>query len=198
MNIGLGIGVTNRSPKPSAGATNLGFDPADTNAQITLSNDNKTATCSASLSNFNAQSVTSHTSSTLRYFELVVDNIGVADYRPGIADDAMGTIMGTGNSVAITPAGAVTENSVTVKTLGTYTTGAILQFWLKPSTGDYWIGIDNTVDGTPSTETSPTGTLTVATFKIGLSPRRLNNAGTIRTIASEFSYSAQGATAWDE
>lgn len=197
--IGLSLSITAPKVGGSApAAENLGFDPTDTGAGIGLSNDNKTATATSSIISTNTQSVTSHTSSDMRYFELVVDVMGIAQYHPGISEDANTGIPSTGNSVAYNPNGTVIQNSSTIKTIATYTAGAILQFWLKPSTGEYWVGVDDVIDGTPDTESKATGSLSPATFKASFCPRRINNAGTIRTTTAEFTYSSKGALGWDE
>lgn len=196
--IGLSLSITAPKVGGSAEAVNLGFDPADTGAGIGLSNDNKTATATTTVVTTNTQSVTSHTSSDLRYFEMVVDVMGIAQYHPGIAEDASAGYPSIGNSVAYNPNGTVVQNSSTIKTIATYTAGAILQFWLKPSTGEYWVGVDDVIDGSPNKQTTPTGTLTPATFKVSFCPRRINNAGTLRTTSAEFTYDPQGALGWDE
>ncbi len=208
--IGLGVGVCYPTSVATGGssAVNQGWSTTDKVGNITVSgSSNEVATASSSIVTGQCQSETVKSDNTLYYFE-VVTSFTIADYRVGVALDSETntTRLGqTAGSIGIAPNGQVFNNNALVTTITSYTSGQVVGIWFNPSTGEVWFNVNGTIDGDPggidemSTEpANPTDTITSGATKAGIDPRRLNNAGTIRTTDSEFTLSSEGATGLDE
>ena len=140
----------------------------------------------------------------IRYFEAVYNQTSGGSSYAYIGADAdgsggSGTMGSTATSFGYRSNGRLYNNGSYVNK-SSYGFGDVVRIWYKGSTGEVWVGVNGSVDGDPANELTPSTTMftTGLDLEITAIARYLGQTMTIRTVASDFAYSALGATPWGD
>lgn len=163
---------------PPAGV--LAFDPSKTNANLTLSNSDKTVTENAAAGSVSALGLTGKNTGKWSFRVLMTGTSSVISVGLGLTTANLNSYAGgSAGSWGYIGAGTVRLNSVVQATYSAYTSGDAIDVAFDADAGKLWFGKNGTWNGNPA---AGTGGLTIAAGtwypQVGLVD--LNDTGTLQ------------------